>query len=264
VPPLAIVGNLSRDVVERRPPRIGGGAFYAGRALRALGARASVLARCGPEERSLYIRRLAAVGLPVRVLRGAATTSFSFRYEGDRRIMEVVAAGDSWAPGDVASVEPRAWVHVAPLLRSDFPAETLAVLARGRRLSLDGQGLVRVPETGPLRLDADFDRSVLAHVAILKLAEEEARVILGHVDAATVASLEVPEVVVTYGARGSTVFSDGRADEVAAWPVVRDPTGAGDAFAAAYLASRAGGHVPVAAARRATALVSALLMGRVP
>jgi sugar/nucleoside kinase (ribokinase family) len=262
VPPLALVGNLSRDVVEGRPPRIGGGAFYAGRALRALGARASIVTRCGPEERSLYLRRIAAVGLPVRILRGSGTTAFAFRYEGDRRIMEVVAMGDSWTPEDVSSVEPRSWVHVAPLLRSDFPAETLAELARGRRVSLDGQGLVRARETGPLRLDADFDPALLEHVSILKLAEEEAEVILGRVDESTVATLGVPEVTVTYGAHGSVVFANGRADEVAAWPVVRDPTGAGDGFAAAYLAARAGGHVPVAAARRATALVGALLTGR--
>ena len=69
------------------------------------------------------------------------------------------------------------WVHVAPLLRSDFPAETLAALARGRRLSFDGQGLVRASEPGPLRLDADFDPAMLEHVQILKLAEEEAEVV---------------------------------------------------------------------------------------
>jgi sugar/nucleoside kinase (ribokinase family) len=196
------------------------------------------------------------------MLRGTTTTSFAFRYEGDHRIMDVVAAGDSWTPADVAAVEPRAWVHVAPLLRSDFPPDTLAALARGRRLSLDGQGLVRVGETGPLRLDPDFDPALLEHVAILKLGDEEAEVLLGRVDESTVATLSVPEVLVTYGSRGSIVFANGRADEVGAWPVARDPTGSGDSFAAAYLAARANGHSPVPAARRATALVGALLTGR--
>jgi len=41
-----------------------------------------------------------------------------------------------------------------------------------------------------------------------------------------------------------------------------DPTGAGDAFAAAYLVSRSTGHAPAAAARRATALVTGLLARR--
>jgi sugar/nucleoside kinase (ribokinase family) len=263
VPPLALVGNLSRDVVEGGPPRIGGGTFHGARALRAFGcAPASVVARCAVADRPAYLRRLAALGLPTRVLRGAATTAFAFRYQGDRRIMEVVHEGDSWTPDDVAALPPRAWVHVAPLLRDDFSAETLAALARGRRVSFDGQGLVRARQTGPLQLDADFDEAVLTHLSILKLAEEEADVVLGSVDESTVAALGVPEVLVTYGSRGSVVFADGRATEVGAWPVTRDPTGSGDAFSAAYLAARARGHAPVPAARRATTLVAALLTGR--
>ena len=262
MPPIALVGNLSRDVVDGGPPRIGGGAYHGARALRALGVRATVLARCGPDERPLYLRRLAATGVPARVLRGRETTAFAFRYEGERRVMEVLAVGDAWSAADMAAVEPRAWVHVSPLLRSDFPAETLGALARGRRLSLDGQGLVRVAEAGPLRLDAAFDRDVLAHVSVLKLSANEARVVLGDVDEASVAALGVPEVLVTYGSRGSVVFSDGGSYEIAAWPVARDPTGAGDAFAVAYLAARASGHLPVPAARRATSLVGARLSGR--
>jgi sugar/nucleoside kinase (ribokinase family) len=46
---------------------------------------------------------------------------------------------------------------------------------------------------------------------------------------------------------------------VPARDIARDPTGAGDAFGAAYLASRAEGHAPVSAARRATAVVAAVL-----
>ena len=57
---------------------------------------------------------------------------------------------------------------------------------------------------------------------------------------------------------------NGRAERVPARPVEDgiDPTGAGDAFAVSYLAARADGHAPVSAARRATALVAALLLGR--
>jgi len=46
---------------------------------------------------------------------------------------------------------------------------------------------------------------------------------------------------------------------VVARPARGDPTGAGDAFSIAYLSARAGGHRPISAARRASALVSALL-----
>jgi sugar/nucleoside kinase (ribokinase family) len=257
VPRLALVGNLSQDVVDGGPPRIGGGAFYAARAWRALGARATIYTRCGPEERTEYSRRLVSVGLPVVMLPGKATTAFSFYYVDSTRIMTVEHTGDTWTPADARAVTPGAWVHAAPLLRSEFPAETLAALARGRRLSFDGQGLVRVAEEGPLRLDADFDRAVLRHLQILKLAEEEAEVI-GAVD-----RLGVPEVLITYGPKGSRVLYNGRSEKVGAWPVASDPTGSGDAFSAAYLAGRARGLSPVSSARRATALVSAMLLRRV-
>jgi sugar/nucleoside kinase (ribokinase family) len=257
VPPLALVGNLSRDVVDGGPPRIGGGPYYAARAWRALGARATIFTRCGPDERASYARRLSSVGLPVVMLEGTATTSFSFYYVDSTRVMTVEHTGDSWTPADVQRVPPGAWVHVAPLLRSEFPVATMAALARGRHVSFDGQGLVRAAELGPLQLDANFDRALLRHMQILKLAEEEAEVI-GAVD-----RLGVPEVLVTYGPRGSRVLFGGRWERVGTWPVASDPTGSGDAFSAAYLAGRSRGLTPVSAARRATSLVGAMLMRRV-
>jgi len=257
VPRLALVGNLSRDVVDGGPPRIGGGAFYAARAWRALGTRATIYTRCGPDERTAYSRHLISVGLPVVMLPGTATTAFSFYYVDSTRVMTVEHTGDTWTPADARQVTPGAWVHVAPLLRSEFPADTLAALARGRRVSFDGQGLVRVAAVGPLKLDGDFDRALLRHVQILKLAEEEAEVI-GGVD-----RLGVAEVLVTYGPKGSRVLYQGRWEKVGTWPVATDPTGSGDAFCAGYLAGRARGLAPASAARRATALVSAMLLRRV-
>ena len=56
-------------------------------------------------------------------------------------------------------------------------------------------------------LDDDFDRDVLGHVTILKLAEEEARAIVGDAELESLASLGVPEVVVTFGLEGSLVLT---------------------------------------------------------
>jgi len=248
---VAVVGSLSVDRVDGGPPRAGGAPYHAARALRLLSANAAIVARCAHADRRFLLPRLAVLGIPFDVLDGNSTTAFSFSYDGDARSMSVDTVSDSWTPRDARAVGTRArWVHVAPLLRSDFPADTIAALARGRRLLLDGQGLVRRPDVGRLVLDADFDRDVLRHVWVLKLAEEEAEIV-GDVD--------VPEVIVTLGSRGSIVRADGRETYVRAHTVARDPTGAGDAFSAAYVVSRAAGHAPTAAARRATAVVGACL-----
>ena len=264
---IAVIGNLARDLVDGRPPRAGGAPFHAARALRALDIPALVLTKCSPEDRRTLLPSLARLGVRVCSREAASTSTFAFRYDGDRRIMTVEQLGEPWTPDEACgwvteALGRTAWVHVGPLARSDFPAETLAVLARGRRLSLDAQGLVRAPQTGPLKLDAEFDRELLRHVTVLKLAEEEADVVLETLDDEAVAALGVPEVLVTLGSRGSILFCGGTRHRIVANPVETDPTGAGDAFMACYLAARARGGTPLASARRATRLVEDLLAGR--
>jgi sugar/nucleoside kinase (ribokinase family) len=257
-----VIGPLARDVVDGCAERIGGGPWYAARALRALQQEAIVVAKCGEPERRSYLRRLAALGLPVTLAAAGETTSFSFRYDAEgHREMRVDAIGEPWSEGDEPERALRRieWVHVAPLLRGDFPPETLERIARRRRLLLDGHGLVRARRLGALTLDPDFDRTLLRHVSVLKLSEEEAHAILGGGELEELRELGVAEVVVTFGAGGSLVLTRDSAVRVPARPARGDPTGAGDAFSVAYLSARAGGHRPISAARRASALVSALL-----
>jgi sugar/nucleoside kinase (ribokinase family) len=261
VRPLAVVGNLSRDLVEGGPPRAGGAPIHGARALRVLGRPALVGAKCADADRDSLLTPLVRLGLPVLWRGGSSTATFAFHYVGDRRVMEVRALGDPWTAADLHGLERADWVHVGALARSDFPAATLAALARDRRVSFDGQGLVRPARTGPLELDGDYDPEILRHVSILKLAKEEAQALVGEPDENALRSLGVPEVVVTLGSEGSLVLSNGRLERIDAQPADDevDPTGAGDAYAAAYLVSRSSGYTPVASARRATVLVAGLL-----
>jgi sugar/nucleoside kinase (ribokinase family) len=254
-----VIGHLSRDVVAGSPARIGGGPWHASRALRTFHHDAVVLAKCGDPE---FKPELAAMGLPCAVTIGGETTGFSFSYDADGvRTMAVESIGEPWRPEDVPEEMLRRveWLQVAPLLRGDFDADMLGWLARGRRLLLDAQGLVRRRELGPLVLDAEFDEALLRHVTVLKLAEEEARAIIGDADLESLRSLGVPEVLVTFGLRGSLVITDDVSERVPAHPLDVDPTGAGDAYSVGYAAARADGHGPVSAARRATAVVAAMM-----
>ena len=240
---LAVVGQLSRDVIAGGAPTIGGPPWHGARALRALGADARLVAKCGERDAVDFTRRLETLDLPFELVVGAETTSFSFSYDAaGARTMAIDVVGDPWRR-DELELDDIEWLYVAPLLRGEIDVEWVA---EGRHVLFDGHGLVRVPKPGPLALDGDFDHGQLRHVAMVKLAEEEA---------AVAGPLEVPELIVTHGARGATV----NGVHVAAEPVDRDPTGAGDMFGAAYLVARSEGAGPIDAARSAAALVSELL-----
>jgi sugar/nucleoside kinase (ribokinase family) len=162
---------------------------------------------------------------------------------------------------DVAGLDAE-WVHVGALFRGEFPAETLAALtAGGVRLSFDGQGLARPARSGPLVLEPEPELSILRHVSVLKLSEEEAMALAGGLDERSLSALGVPEVVVTLGSRGCVLVAEHRLVHVPADPLDADPTGAGDAFAATYAFERSRGAEPQPAAERATQLVHSLLAG---
>ena len=236
MPLLAVIGHLSRDIVAGSAPRIGGGPWHAARALAALGADAVVIAACGAEDEDAFRTELESLGLPFELHAEGTTTAFSFSYDrSGTRAMTVDAIGAPFSPTVDAD-----WVQVSPLVRGDV------VVPRAPHVLLDGQGLVRRPALGPLALDADFVPELLHGVSILKLSEEEA---------AVVGAVDVPELIVTHGRRGATV----NGTHIAADPVDADPTGAGDMFAAGYLAARAAGAEPVEAGRSAATLVSAIL-----
>jgi sugar/nucleoside kinase (ribokinase family) len=259
---IATIGPLSRDVVAGASPRPGGPVFYATRTLAHLGADACAAASCASRDKAELVAPLKAFGLPVAWYESSTTTAYRFYYERDRRVMEQEAVGDPWtASCAVDAAGDAGWVHVGGLVRTDFPAETLAALAEpDRTLLVDGQGLVRTPSLGPLRTDRDIG-NVLDYVSILHLDEEEAETLVGSPDPERLSSLGVSEVILTLGSHGSVVVTPKLIERIPAVEVQQpvDPTGAGDTFSATYLARRAGGAEPAEAARSAAETVASLL-----
>lgn len=245
--------------------RLGGAPFFAATALRMAGCSAVILTRGGTPA-----LRAPLHGLGFRVIEGPATATCvsEMVLSPDGACADsFVAFGDPFTPADVegwmapALAEAHAIVCGAQW-RDDFPAATLAALARtGRPIYLDGQGSLRLPELGPLQLAGPLPRSALRHVAVLKLAEEEADAALGGIDRAAARTLGVPVVVVTLGARGAILLLDGSATEVPVVPVpdLADAVGAGDAFLALMAAAGVEGAAPLEAARFASDATAALL-----
>jgi sugar/nucleoside kinase (ribokinase family) len=261
---IGVIGNVACDRVDGGAPSPGGCPTFAAQALRMLGRDGQILTRFAGADRELFEGHLQGLGVPVTVLGARSTSAFVLDYRGDARTMEVAAIGDPWTPADVEALEPDVrWVHVAPLLRSDFPAETLAALATsGRRVSFDGQGLVRVPRTGPMTVDAEFDPALLSSLAVLKLAEDEASVVAGgRFGQPDAARLGVPEILLTLGSKGAILYLEGEAEGVPVTGPVLDvqTTGAGDVFMVAYIAARSDGGHPAAAANFAAATVARVL-----
>jgi sugar/nucleoside kinase (ribokinase family) len=252
---IALLGNLSRDLLPGEPPRPGGAPYHVARALRRLHMPGLIVARCAAADRTELFDPVVRLGSVARYVPGTATASFEISYEGDHRRMGLAAIGDTWRPEDVPALPASVrWLHVAPLVRSDFPTETIAALAKRRRILLDGQGLVRAPKLGPLELDAEFDPEILRHVWALKLSEEEAEVL------GDPRELPVREVLLTHGSRGVTLLAGGRETQLRTRAVATtNPTGAGDAFCVAYAVARSSGAPPPGAARQGAALVTALL-----
>jgi sugar/nucleoside kinase (ribokinase family) len=258
---VTVLGNLSVDHVDDGPPSPGGCPAFAGIALRALGRSGRIVTRCADDDLPLFRGVLDALPVPWERLSAETTSSFALRYHGDDRDMTVDAIGPVWDPSDIetARIDSR-WVHIAPLLRSDFPADALRRLAAdGRLVSFDGQGLVRTPRLGTLTLDAEFDPAVLASIQVLKLADDEVEALTGgEFDVAAAHRFGVPEILVTHGSGGSDLYIDGEHTKVpATWRVSGvQATGAGDMFSVSYVAGRALGHEPEQAAADAARFVA--------
>jgi sugar/nucleoside kinase (ribokinase family) len=270
---VTVLGNFAIDRINDDPPSPGGCPTFAAVALRAVGGRGRVVTRLAPEDEPIFADVLEDLGVPVTVLPAQTTSAFGMRYFGERRVMTVDAIGQPWTPSDLEKAElDTQWIHVAPLLRSDFPAETLRhLVSSGHCLAYDGQGLVRSAQVGTLSMDADYDRNILPSLTALKLAEEEAEVVAGGAFGMdTARRLGVPEILVTFGSAGCELYVEGRVEHVpAAWPVTEvQTTGAGDVFMVAYVAARAEAATPRQSAERASEVVARMLSerraGRIP
>lgn len=216
---VTVLGNLAIDVIDGAPPSPGGCASFAAAALAGAPVPARIVAMGALDDHALFDPLVERFGSMLRILRSDRTSSFRLDYvDVDHRRMSVDAIGPVWGVPAIEAADPdTTWLHLAPLLRTDFPADTLARLAaRGHRIVYDGQGLVRADRLGPLVVDRHFSPDLLSPLAVLKLAEDEAVIVAdGTFDASTAARLGVPEILVTFGSEGCDIYTDGS--------VVEDP-----------------------------------------
>lgn len=156
-------------------------------------------------------------------------------------------APESIDEAELATTEVLHLTGITPALSPDAAAFVTWAMSCGREagalISFDVNFRSKLWEAETARPELE---TIVAGADLVFVGDEEARALWGEDDTAVVgerfASLGAGEIVVKHGAEGASHWLDGtitasggfRVDEV-------DPVGAGDAFAAGYLAARAWG-----------------------
>jgi sugar/nucleoside kinase (ribokinase family) len=272
---LCTIGDLLEDVlvVLDRPPargtdtpaRItrsrGGSAANVAAAAAAAGVAVRFVGRVGDDALGgQLVNELAGRGVDVRVQRAGRTGSVVVLVEpgGERTMLPDRGAAVELGPVEPAWLAGVTWLHVpayslcAEPIGTHTVAAVSAVRRAGGRLSVDVSSVAVVEAFGSSR----FAELVGALAPDMLFANADEAALLGDVGRV--------ELVVKRGADPVLITHvDGTSDEVAVDPVpgVVDTTGAGDAFAAGYLAAVLGGASRVEAAAAGSRLAARTLGG---
>jgi len=248
---LVTAGHLSIDLIllpkiATPKPTLGGPPTYASLAAKRLGAKVSVISKVGEDFRDEYVTWLSTNGIDLSGLKrinGASTTSFILKYTKGGRKLQLRSRAPSINPEDIPSSMRAKAVHVAPITGEVSPEAITKLRSMANILSLDPQGFVRqFDENGNVSLKKWEDPRVLGQIDVYKSSTDEIKAITGLTDLRSamkkIHDYGAKIVMVTKGLRGSILFFEGSFYNVPACKprVVRDPTGAGDAFIGAFLA----------------------------
>jgi len=276
--PVVVVGDLMVDVVARMAAplaagsdtpaqvrsRPGGAGANVAAWLAVAGAPVTLVARAGDDDAARgAVARLAGHGVTPAVAVDPSlptgTCVVLVAADGERSMLPDAGANAALAPADLpdGAFARGAHLHLTgyPLLR-DGPPRAAALEARrraraaGMTISLDPSSAAPLAAFGPERFLA-----LAGEVDLLMPNRDEALALAGTDDPRALCA-QAREVVVTLGADGA-LWTDGEAVVHAAGPggvEVVDTTGAGDAFAAGWLAARRDGVTVQAALAAACAL----------
>jgi len=249
------IGHITRDLLPDGGSAPGGTAFFAALVAARLGCRAGVLSAGAPA-----LAPAAPEGVELALAPAAQSSTFENRYGPAGRSQWLHAAAP---PLDLAALPP-AWraapiVHLGPVLHECAPEHAAAF--PGALVLATPQGWLRAwdePLPAPVRRAAwRPGPALLRAIGLLVLSVED---VAG--DEALVASYAAhcPLVALTRGAAGATLFVAGAPHHVPAFPAVeRDPTGAGDVFAAALAIRLRETGDSLAAARFASAAAACVV-----
>ncbi|MEA2382645.1 MAG: hypothetical protein QOH72_2616 [Solirubrobacteraceae bacterium] len=283
--PVVVVGDVMVDVVARMSGplahgsdtpasvsyRPGGAGATVAAWLAVCGVPVALVARAGDDEAGRgALERLRGHGVDVAHVvldpdRATGTCVVLVAPDGERSMLPDAGANATLSPDDLAGTPfaPGAHLHLAgyTLLRDGPPREAARealrrARANGMTISVDPSSATPIQRFGAARFLA-----LAGHPDLLLPNRDEALALTGSADPRTLAA-HAREAVVTLGAGGAR-WSDGRvivdAPAVVDGAPVADTTGAGDAFAAGFLAAWLDGAPPGGALEAGNALAARAL-----
>lgn len=248
---LATVGHIAIDLIRSRVSpsgvlALGGAPTYGSLAARRLDAEVTVLSKVGEDlsDEQLALLKTNAVDLTgLRIVRNAATTSFILEYSNSERRLQLKTRAPPILLEDIPSTMRAKAIHIAPITNEVSREVINRLRTQTGILSLDPQGFVRKFDSrGNMSLSRWHDPRVLKEIDVYKSSLAEIQAVTGfrnvHSAMKKIASYGTRIVMVTRSVKGSALLlGDEFYDVPACRPrIVKDPTGAGDAFMGAALA----------------------------
>ncbi|WP_254534799.1 carbohydrate kinase family protein [Halomarina litorea] len=222
-------------LIEERVQAGGGSAANVACTLASLDVTASLFGSVGEDQTGrLVCEELDAFGVDTANIVRVAGHETSTKYlvvdgTGEVMVLSNAGANEAFAPDDLDTTTLAAADHLHLTSQRPATAAALAELA-------DERGIVVSFDPGRRIADRDY-AATLANTDVLFLNEREAATLSERESFADLVSEAT--VVVKHGGQGATVHRPGRELDHPGYPVEAvDTTGAGDAFAAGYIAAR--------------------------
>ncbi|MBM4241339.1 MAG: carbohydrate kinase [Euryarchaeota archaeon] len=257
-----LIGPITQDTIVKGKSiysSTGGAVYYHAGVLSSLGIDTTALVTIAKEDQDL----LAAFPENVNVVPIFVKETLHFEniYPQDNphyRIQRAYIPDNPIKPKYISKVNLKGLdaILLGPLCPADIPLETLKFISKsGVPIYLGAQGYLRHLKDHQIILKPwkDF-KTFLKYAKMLFLDENEARVMVGQKFgdlceiAKSITSSGPEETIITQGNLGAFVYSKkyGKCVRISACTpkIIKDPTGLGDTFMAAYAASRFKKHSP--------------------
>ena len=255
-PHYLMLGHITSDLLPDGSTIPGGTSLYAARTAQRLGMSTAIVSA----QATLPADWPSQV--PVAFAAHSHAPIFENRYTPTGRIQFL--HGDA-QPLTLADIPPTwhtpAIVHLGPIL-AETPLELVDAFPDAV-IGMTPQGMMRRWQAPfPCQIEYIPFNPPAAFLRRLNLLVMSIEDVHGDASVAAAYATHCNFVVLTYGANGADLYIDGHKHHVAAYPAVeRDPTGAGDVFAASLMIRYQETHDPLEAAHFAAVLAAASVEG---